>query len=213
MVPQLTPRCQDDWALLVQNSLVVTECKTMSNYNTTPDNLPVPQDDGATQHLKGMSLPSVTLMGTHGAQVDVGHLKGWVVIYCYPMTGVPGVPLPSGWDLIPGARGCTPQSNAYKEAHPALKACDVQVFGLSTQSTPYQQELAERLQLPFPVLSDDQLQFQKALQLPIFVVDEKTLIKRLTMVVNDGVIQQVHYPVFPSDADAAWVLRYLQTVV
>ena len=184
-----------------------------SNYNTTPDNLPVPQDDGATQHLKGLSLPSVTLMGTHGALVDVGHLKGWVVIYCYPMTGVPGVPLPSGWDQIPGARGCTPQSNAYKEAHPALKELGVQVFGLSTQDTSYQQEMAQRLQLPFPVLSDEQLLFQKALQLPTFVVEEKTLIKRLTMVVNEGVIQQVHYPVFPSDADAAWVLRYLQTVV
>jgi peroxiredoxin len=185
----------------------------MSNYNTTPDNLPIPQDDGAAQHLKGMSLPSIPLMGTHGEQVDVGHLEGWVVIYCYPMTGVPGVPLPSGWDQIPGARGCTPQSNAYKEAHPALKALGVQVFGLSTQVTTYQQELAERLQLPFPILSDAQLQFQKALQLPTFVVEEMTLIKRLTMVVNEGVIQQVHYPVFPSDADADWVLRYLQTVV
>ena len=185
----------------------------MSNYNTTPDNLPIPQDDGAARHLKGMSLPSIPLMGTHGEQVDVGHLEGWVVIYCYPMTGVPGVPLPSGWDQIPGARGCTPQSNAYKEAYPAFNALGVQVFGLSTQVTTYQQELAERLQLPFPMLSDAQLQFQKALQLPTFVVDEKTLIKRLTMVVNDGVIQQVHYPVFPSDADAAWVLRYLQTEV
>ena len=205
--------CHVLFAMLSENSHVDTQCLDMSNYNTTPDNLPVPQDDGATQHLKGLSLPSVTLMGTHGVEVDVSHLKGWVVIYCYPMTGVPGVPLPSGWDQIPGARGCTPQSNAYKEAHPALRELGVQVFGLSTQSTPYQQELAERLQLPFPVLSDAQLQFQKALQLPTFVVDEKTLIKRLTMVVNDGVIQQVHYPVFPSDADAAWVLRYLQTVV
>ena len=199
--------------MLSENSVVAQRCTTMSNYNTTPDNLPVPQDDGAAQHLKGMSLPSIPLMGTHGVQVNVGHLKGWVVIYCYPMTGVPGVPLPSGWDQIPGARGCTPQSNAYKEAHPALKALGVQVFGLSTQSTPYQQEMAERLQLPFAVLSDAELQFQKALQLPTFAVEEKTLIKRLTMMVNDGVIQQVHYPVFPSDADAAWVLRYLQTVV
>jgi len=185
----------------------------MSNYNTTPDNLPIPQDDGAARHLKGMSLPPIPLIGTHGEQVNVGHLEGWVVIYCYPMTGVPGVPLPSGWDQIPGARGCTPQSNAYKEAYPALKVLGVQVFGLSTQVTTYQQELAERLQLPFPMLSDAQLQFQKALQLPTFVVEKMTSIKRLTMVVNRGVIQQVHYPVFPSDADASWVLRYLQTVV
>jgi len=185
----------------------------MSNYNTTPDNLPVPLDDGAAQHLMGLSLPSIAMMGTHGALVNVGHLKGWVVIYCYPMTGIPGVPLPAGWDQIPGARGCTPQSNAYKQAHPTLKALGVQVFGLSTQATIYQQEMTERLQLPFTVLSDDELQFQKALQLPTFIAAEKTLIKRLTLVANEGTIQQVHYPVFPSDADAAWVLNYLQTVL
>ena len=107
--------------MLSENSVVAPRCTAMSNYNTTPDNLPVPQDDGAAQHLKGMSLPSIPLMGTHGAQVNVGHLKAWVVIYCYPMTGVPGVPLPSGWDQIPGARGCTPNPMPIKKRTQLLK--------------------------------------------------------------------------------------------
>jgi peroxiredoxin len=184
----------------------------MSNYDTTPQNLPVPQDDGAAKHLVGMNLPSMPLVSTQGGVVDVSALSGWLVIYCYPMTGVPGVPLPTGWDNIPGARGCTPQSNAYKQAHPALKALGVQIFGLSTQDSAYQQEMAERLQLPFAVLSDEDLQFQKALDLPTFVVEGKTLLKRLTLVAHQGVIQKVHYPIFPSDADAAWVLNYVQTV-
>jgi len=133
-----------------------------------------------------------------------------VVIYCYPMTGVPGVALPPGWDQIPGARGCTPQSNAYKQAHPALKALGAQVFGLSTQNTAYQQEMVKRLQLPFPVLSDEHLHFQKSLNLPTFESLGQTLLKRLTMVAHQGVIQTVHYPIFPSDSDAAWVLNYLK---
>jgi peroxiredoxin len=184
----------------------------MSNYDTTPQNLPVPQDDGAAKHLVGMNLPSMPLVSTQGGVVDVSALSGWLVIYCYPMTGVPGVPLPTGWDNIPGARGCTPQSNAYKQAHPALKALGIQIFGLSTQDSAYQQEMAERLQLPFAVLSDEDLQFQKALDLPTFVVEGKTLLKRLTLVAQQGVIQKVHYPIFPSDADAAWVLHCVQSV-
>jgi peroxiredoxin len=183
----------------------------MSNYDTTPSDLPVPQDDGAAQHLTGLALPSVALMGTQGASIDVSQLAGWVVIYCYPMTGVPGVPLPPGWDHLPGARGCTPQTNAYKQAHPELKSLGAQVFGLSSQDTAYQLEMAQRLQLPFPVLSDHGLRFQQSLQLPTFVVEGKTLIKRLTLVAHQGVIRQVHYPVFPSDADAAWVLNYLRS--
>ena len=126
------------------------------------------------------------------------------------MTGVPGVALPPGWDQIPGARGCTPQSNAYKQAHPALKALGAQVFGLSTQNTAYQQEMVKRLQLPFPVLSDEHLHFQKSLNLPTFESLGQTLLKRLTMVAHQGVIQTVHYPIFPSDSDAAWVLNYLK---
>ena len=192
------------------NGYFATSCAAMSNYDTTPDNLPVPQDDGAAKHLWGLSLPAVALMGTHAAEVDVSRLMGWVVIYCYPMTGVPGVALPPGWDYIAGARGCTPQSNAYKQAHPAFKALGVQVFGLSTQDTAYQQEMVERLQLPFPVLSDEHLHFQKSLNLPTFESLGQTLLKRLTIVAHEGVIQTVHYPIFPSDSDAAWVLDYLK---
>ena len=184
----------------------------MSNYDTTPDNLPVPFDDGAAKHLLGMPLPAVILIGTHAAKVDVSLLTGWVVIYCYPMTGVPGVALPPGWDHIAGARGCTPQSNAYKQAHPSFKALGAQVFGLSTQDTAYQQEMVERLQLPFPVLSDEHLHFQKSLNLPTFESLGQTLLKRLTIVAHHGVIQTVHYPIFPSDSDAAWVLDYLKAV-
>ena len=180
------------------------------NYNQAPDNLPEPQDDGAADHLKGLRLPSVALNSTQGQRVDVGQYPGWLVIYCYPMTGVPGVPLPPNWDQIPGARGCTPQTNAYKAIHPQLHAWKVPVFGLSTQSTEYQQELAERLQLPFAILSDEDLQFQQALQLPTFAADHKTLLKRLTLIAHDGVIQSVHYPVFPSHADADWVIAQLQ---
>ena len=197
-------------AVLGENGCVATLCGAMSNYDTTPDNLPVPQDDGAAAHLLGQSLPAIALMGTHAAEVDVSLLTGWVVIYCYPMTGVPGVALPPGWDQIPGARGCTPQSNAYKQAHPALKALGAQVFGLSTQNTAYQQKMVKRLQLPFPVLSDEHLHFQKSLNLPTFESLGQTLLKRLTMVAHQGVIQTVHYPIFPSDSDAAWVLNYLK---
>lgn len=184
----------------------------MSNYDTTPDDLPAPLDDGAAAHLLGLSLPAIALMGTHAAEVDVSLLTGWVVVYCYPMTGVPGVALPPGWDHIAGARGCTPQSNAYKQAHPAFKALGAQVFGLSTQDTAYQQEMVERLQLPFPVLSDEHLHFQKSLNLPTFESLGQTLLKRLTIVAHEGLIQTVHYPISPSDSDAAWVLDYLKSV-
>jgi len=180
------------------------------NYNQVPDNLPEPQNDGAADHLKGMRLPSVSLRSTNGDHVNVGQHPGWLVIYCYPMTGVPGVALPPHWDQIPGARGCTPQTNAYKEIHPQLHAWEVGIFGLSSQSTAYQQELAQRLQLPFAILSDENLHFQQALQLPTFVSENKTLLKRLTLIAKEGVIQTVHYPVFPSHEDAQWVISQLR---
>lgn len=181
------------------------------NYLQAPDNLPEPMDDGAARHLPGLSLPAMALQSTRGEHVDLSQIKGWLVIYCYPMTGVPGVPLPPNWDQIPGARGCTPQSNAYKDAHPQFRSMGADVFGMSTQTTQYQQELAERLQLPFVILSDHQRQFQQALQLPTFVSEGKTLLKRLSLIVKDGVIETVHYPVFPSDADANWAIGYLRS--
>jgi peroxiredoxin len=183
---------------------------TMS-YLQAPDNLPEPIDDGAARHLTGLQLPPIALQSTRGEHVNLSQYRGWLVIYCYPMTGVPGVPLPPNWDQIPGARGCTPQSNAYKEVHPQFRSMGVDVFGMSTQTTEYQQELAERLQLPFLILSDHQLQFQQALQLPTFESEHQTLLKRLTLIVKDGVIETVHYPVFPSDADAKWAMAYLKS--
>lgn len=182
----------------------------MTNPNILPPNLPRPKDDGACDHLVGMRLPRVTLRSTAGATVDLGALPpGRTVIYCYPMTGVPGQPLPEGWDAIPGARGCTPQSCSFRDQHGALLGLGARVFGLSTQSTAYQREMAERLHLPFEVLSDEELRFASALRLPTFEVDGKRLLKRVTLIVRDQVIEHVFYPVFPPDQSAAEVVRWL----
>ena len=182
----------------------------MTNLNQLPTDLPVPQDDGACNHLVGMPLPNVALLATDGSMVNLSQLAGRLVIYCYPMTGQPNVPLPEGWDQIPGARGCTPQSCAFRDHYQELQALHANVFGLSVQSTEYQREMATRLHLPFQVLSDEQYQFQKALNLPTFVAAGMTLLKRVTLISNDGQIEAVHYPIFPSDSDPAWVLDYLR---
>ena len=182
----------------------------MTNLNQLPTDLPVPQDDGACNHLVGMSLPNVALLATDGSMVNLSQLAGRLVIYCYPMTGQPNVPLPEGWDQIPGARGCTPQSCAFRDHYQELQALHANVFGLSVQSTEYQREMATRLHLPFQVLSDEQYQFQKALNLPTFVAAGMTLLKRVTFISHQGRIEAVHYPIFPSDSDPAWVLDYLR---
>ncbi|SNX29242.1 Peroxiredoxin [Polynucleobacter meluiroseus] len=182
----------------------------MTNLNQLPTDLPVPKDDGATDHLIGMRLPRIALQATTGKFIDLGSLIGKLVIYCYPMTGQPNVALPEGWDQIPGARGCTPQSCSFRDHYQELQALGAEVVGLSTQATDYQQEMADRLHLPFPVVSDDKLLFQKALQLPTFVAADMTLLKRVTLIANNGVIEAVHYPIFPSDSDPAWVMNYLQ---
>ncbi|MFZ9390535.1 MAG: peroxiredoxin, partial [Polynucleobacter sp.] len=178
----------------------------MTNLNQLPTDLPVPQDDGACNHLVGMPLPNVALLATDGSMVNLSQLAGRLVIYCYPMTGQPNVPLPEGWDQIPGARGCTPQSCAFRDHYQELQALNANVFGLSVQSTDYQREMATRLHLPFQVLSDEQYQFQKALNLPTFVAAGMTLLKRVTFISHQGRIEAVHYPIFPSDSDPAWVL-------
>ncbi len=183
----------------------------MTNLNQLPVDLPVPQDDGACNHLVGMALPNSTLLATDGSMVNLSQLPGRLVIYCYPMTGQPKVPLPEGWDQIPGARGCTPQSCAYRDHYQALQALNVNVFGLSVQSTDYQREMATRLHLPFLVLSDAQYQFQKALNLPTFEAAGMMLLKRVTLIATQGRIEAVHYPIFPSDSDPAWVLDYLKS--
>ena len=182
----------------------------MTNLNQLPTDLPVPQDDGACNHLVGMPLPNVALLATDGSMVNLSQLAGRLVIYCYPMTGQPNVPLPEGWDQIPGARGCTPQSCSFRDHYQELQAIHANVFGLSVQSTEYQREMATRLHLPFQVLSDEQYQFQKALNLPTFVAAGMTLLKRVTLISHQGRIEAVHYPIFPSDSDPAWVLDYLR---
>mmetsp|Transcript_20160 Transcript_20160/g.64935 ORF Transcript_20160/g.64935 Transcript_20160/m.64935 type:complete len:190 (+) Transcript_20160:39-608(+) len=178
-----------------------------------PPDLPVPTDDGGASHLVGRKAPALSLPATMGGAVDLSQVAGRAVVYCYPMTGRPDVPLPEGWNEIPGARGCTPQSTSYKAHYDELKARGARhVFGLSTQSTEYQLEMSQRLDLPFPVLSDHTRAFADALQLPTFSVPEVgVLLKRLTLVLNDGTVEQVHYPVFPTDKDPDWVIDYLTT--
>jgi peroxiredoxin len=182
----------------------------MPDLNTLPSDLPRPVDDGACAHLIGMTMPEITLASTQGPAVNVAALPpGRTVIYCYPRTGIPGEALPQGWDETPGARGCTPQACAFRDHHRELEARGAHVFGLSTQSTDYQLEMAERLHLPFPVLSDSDLRLARALRLPTFEVAGMTMIKRLTLIVRDGVIEHVFYPVFPPDESATEVMRWL----
>ena len=182
----------------------------MTNVYELPKDLPVPQDDGAASHLIGQRLPSIALTATDGAVIDIGAIVNTVVIYCYPMTGQPNVPLPDGWDQIPGARGCTPQSCSFRDHYQEIQALGADVMGLSVQSTAYQKEMAERLHLPFPVVSDADYKFQKALRLPIFQVAGMTLLKRITLIAKHGIIEAVHYPVFPSDSDPNWVIERLK---
>jgi len=181
----------------------------MSSYEQLPADLPVPEDDGACNHLMGAKLPNIELLATNGALVNLSKRAKKTVIYCYPMTGNPAVPLPDGWDKIPGARGCTPQSCSFRDHHTELSALCAEVFGMSTQETSYQREMAERLHLPFSVLSDAKLEFCEALNLPTFQVDGMRLMKRVTMVAKEGVIVGVHYPVFPSTSDPEWVIKQL----
>jgi len=176
-----------------------------------PDDLPVPLDDGACDHLAGMTLPGITLATTDGRQVDVSKLPGRAIIYAYPRTGRPdeGV-FYEGWEAIPGARGCTPQSCAFRDHHNELQQLGADVFGLSTQTTEFQQEVVERLHLPFAMLSDEKLALTHALNLPTFEVNGLALIKRLTLVVSSGEIEHVFYPVFPPNTHADVVITWLQ---
>ena len=176
-----------------------------------PKDLPIPQDDGACKHLTGMRLPSVALRSTRGRMVDLSILKGVTVFYIYPRTGRPDQDVPTGWNAIPGARGCTPQSCAFRDHYQELKKLGVSdLFGLSTQDSAYQQEVAERLHLPFELLSDEKLEFTQALKLPTFEVDGMTLTKRITLIVRDGEIAKVFYPVFPPDRSADEVAAWLR---
>jgi peroxiredoxin len=176
-----------------------------------PDNLPVPQDDGGARHLPGTRWPDFALLATDGTSVNVSRLPGRTVVYVYPRTGRPGQALPEGWDAIPGARGCTPQSCAFRDHFAELKDLGVaQLFGLSTQDTAYQREVVERLHLPFAILSDAELKLTNALRLPTFQVAGMTLLKRMALVIDAGTIAKVFYPVFPPDKNAEEVLAWLR---
>ncbi|MGN6255873.1 MAG: peroxiredoxin [Solirubrobacterales bacterium] len=174
----------------------------MSDYAALPPDLPVPEDDGATDHLPGTRLPALFGLDELG--------RGRLVAYLYPRTGVPGVPLPEGWDDIPGARGCTPQSCSYRDALAEFERLGARVVGISAQSPAEQAEFAAREQIPFPLLSDPGLQLAEALRLPTFEVEGTRLYKRLTLIAEDGEIVKVFYPVFPPDRDAAAVLGWLR---
>ena len=183
----------------------------MAGHIDAPDwsTIPAPVDDGAAGHLLGAKVPSIALPATSGAAVDLSALPGRVVVYAYPRTGTPGVANPEGWDMIPGARGCTPQSCAFRDHYQELQTLGASVFGLSTQDTDYQREAAERLHLPFPLLSDERLALTRAMRLPTFDTAGMTLLKRLTLVVESGVVAKLFYPVFPPDRSAAEVAAWL----
>ena len=179
----------------------------------TPDwsTIPAPTDDGAARHLEGMPMPLVPLLATDGATVNLALLPGRTVVYAYPRNGLPDIPNPEGWEIIPGARGCTPQTLAFRDNFLGIRAMGVQqLFGLSTQDTEYQREFVDRLQLPFQILSDQRLKLTTALRLPTFQNHGLTLLKRLTLVIENGKIVKVFYPVFPPDQNPAEVLAWLE---
>lgn len=182
------------------------------DYQNIPADLPIPQNDGAADHLPGMAAPRLHLPGTKGKTIRLDDLgPGRTVLYIYPLTGRPGADLPQGWDSIPGARGCTPEACGFRDHHQDLLAAGAaRVFGLSSQDTSYQHEVTERLHLPFQMLSDPALDLAGALGLPTFQADGLTLYKRLTLIIGDNVIEHAFYPVFPPDEHAQQVLAWLR---
>lgn len=182
-----------------------------AGYQELPPNLPVPEDDGAADHLTGSSIPRLRLISSLGQEVDLAELaRGRLVAYVYPRTGTPGQPSPVGWDDIPGARGCTPQSCTYRDSLEAFSALGASVAGISAQSPAEQREFAEREHIPFPLLSDSDLRLADALRLPTFEVEGMILYKRLTLVAEGSTIAKAFYPVFPPDRDAGEVLDWLR---
>jgi peroxiredoxin len=184
----------------------------MSDLNQMPAGVPVPDDDGAADHLPGLVAPHVTLPSTSGESVALDDLgPGRTVLYVYPLTAGPEGYVPDGWDSIPGARGCTPEACDFRDHHEELLAAGAtRVFGVSAQGTDYQREVVDRLRLPFSMLSDSELRLAELLRLPTFRAGGMTLFKRITLVVRDGVIEHVFYPVFPPGAHAREVLAWLR---
>jgi peroxiredoxin len=175
-----------------------------------PDNLPRPENDGGADHLIGLRVPSLMLTATSGEHVDLSILRGRAVVYAYPMTGVPNVEPPAGWNDIPGARGCTPETIAFRDQNDAFGALGVTVFGLSTQSPEYQKELSDRLSLSFSILSDCEFALTEALRLPTMTVAGMRLLRRLTLIITNGTIVHVFYPVFPPNQAAADAIVWLR---
>ena len=173
-----------------------------------PEGLPEPRDDGAADHLWEAAMPSIALPATDGRRVRLDG-AGRAVVYAYPRMGTP---LVDDWDLIPGARGCTSEACGFRDHHAAIASAGADVYGLSTQPSREQRDAAERLSLPFALLSDATLEFTRALRLPTFEAGGETLIKRLTVIVADGYVRHVFYPVFPPDRHAAEVLAWLRMV-
>ncbi len=192
---------------------------SVSDYAQLPDDLPVPVDDGAADGLVGKEVPDLELPATTAGGPSVATAAelrftdlavGLLVAYVYPMTGTPGEPLPHGWDDIPGARGCTPQSCGYRDALADFERLGATVVGISAQSPAEQAEFAAREHIPFPLLSDAGMRLRAALGLPTFEVEGRDLYRRLTLVVAEGRIVKVFYPVFPPDRDAGEVLAWLR---
>ena len=182
----------------------------MADYLRLPDGLAPPADDGAAGHLSGMMLPEIVLPASDGGAVNLAGLEGRVVLYIYPATGKPGVKLPEGWDALPGARGCTPQSCSFRDHHAELHALGVDsVYGISAQPVTDQAEAAERLHLPFLLLSDESGALRQALDLPWFNLAGTLYLKRMALIVEDGRIAKVFYPVFPPDQNAAEIIAFL----
>jgi peroxiredoxin len=191
--------------------LAIANDEQPPNLNELPANLPRPVDDGGARHLKGIAIPDLALPSTANRRVNLSRVTApRIVLYAYPMTGRPDRKLPQGWDEIPGARGCTPETCGFRDHHKDLAKLHAEVFGLSTQSTEYQQEMVKRLEVPFEVLSDEQFALTKALKLPTFTVEGMTLLKRLTLIISNRHIEQVFYPVFPPDKHADEVIAWLK---
>lgn len=182
----------------------------MNDLHQLPDNLPIPIDDGVCDHLTGLSLPSVELQSVSGSVVHLSRVPGILVVFFYPMNGRPDALPMIGWNEIPGARGCTPQVCAFRDSYAKLKAMNVKVFGVSAQSLVDQQEASTRLSIDYPLLNDSQFELCRALRLPTFEYQSATYIKRITLIVENGVIKKHFYPVFPPDKNVVQVIDWIK---